>query len=153
MISKERLQELIEQEKTVWCASELCGSNKLKLHNKDVRDSDCFHISKTYRVPLQLLFETEQEYLKHKEEAEFIKKYHTTRVERFEPPTYEEFIDEDFYFYWFIAKSTQRARICKKDNSIFVELGVDENLYEFQFNKDGYIKAVEYARKLFIGEE
>lgn len=159
MIEKERLEELIEYEKkhigdvfvfevdgfqeinAVQINSDRDVCLNGKLCRMDV-DKSLFYDE----ILLENLFEDE-------EEAKFVAKYHTTRVERFEPPTYEEFIDEDFYFYWFIAKSTQRARICKKDNSIFVELGVDENLYEFQLNKEGYIKAVEMAYKLFKGEE
>lgn len=149
MIERERLKELIEEGKPIYVnvghsAIEFKLNKKYTYiegdyvwkYRKGKRYSGCL---------LKNLFET-------KEEAKFVSKYHTTRVERFEPPTYEEFIDEDFYFYWFIAKSTQRARICKKDNSIFVELGVDENLYEFQRNKEGYINAVGMAYKLFKGE-
>lgn len=153
MIEKERLDELIEQGATIY-EVKYGKVNPVSLKNKIRFVSD--------RYPVVVFEPRPNEKYKHhkyfdklfesREDAEWVAKYHTTRVERFEPPTYEEFIDEDFYFYWFIAKSTQRARICKKDNSIFVELGVDENLYEFQLNKDGYIKAVELSYKLFKGE-
>lgn len=117
MISRERLQELIEKEETVWCISELWGDNKLKLHNKDVKDSDCFHISKTlllsdsiefydeeetYRVPFQLLFETQQEYLNHKEELDKISKTETLTF-----PAYKEVLKDGFDKSFFIEYDNQ----------------------------------------------
>lgn len=159
MIEKERLQELIEQEETVWCVSELWGSNKLNLHNKDVRDSDCFHISKTlllsdsiefydeeetYKVPFQLLFETEQEYLKHKEEAEFIKKYHTKRIEKFEPP-YRLKENERFHF---TSKKGAKMSIHKFRDGEWWLSYVGTHRY-----CETYEEAVERAYKLFKGEE
>ena len=129
MITKERLEELIEQEATVWCVSELHGSNKLKLHNKDVKDSDCFHISKTlllsdsiefydeketYRVPFQLLFET-------KEDAEWHVEFKCIeRPERLELPTWEEFISQKFV--WFFDKNHRRCCLyyLRCSNQIFI---------------------------------
>lgn len=176
MISKERLQELIEQEETVWCASELWGGNKLKLHNKDVSDSDCFHISKTlllsdsiefydeeetYRVPFQLLFETQEEYLNHKEEAEWVFKMHASRLERFEPPLWEEMIKEprclDCWTKEFIVMDNDKPigkafiGVDFDCEIVSVEMGSDQYFVE-RLTKDNYIKACTIARKLFLGE-
>lgn len=179
MIDKKRLQELITQEETVWCISELWGSNKLKLHNKDVRDSDCFHISKTlllsdsiefydeeetYRVPFQLLFETQQEYLNHKEEVEWVAKMHAQRTELFEPPIYDEIIKDSFITvdyedgYRFMTKDGHIAYITYNeysDGTADFEVGGNWVGYKrFEpATKDNYIKACEYARNLFIGKE
>lgn len=166
MIEKERLEELIEQEETVWCVSELWGINKLKLHNKDVRDSDCFHISKTlllsdsiefydeeetYKVPFQLLFETEQEYLKHQEEAEFIKKYHTTRVERFDPPIWEDFVEMEEWCFW---KKNHRQTVIRILGTKYIAVETSyERFFTGDLTKENYIKAVEKAYNLFKGEE
>lgn len=169
MIERERLQELIEKEETLWCVSELWGGNKIKLHNKDVSDSDCFHISKTlllsdsiefydeeetYRVPFQLLFETQQEYLNYKEEAEWIAKMHAERTEKFEPPLFKNLPYE--YSFKFIRKGIEHELFCKRDSYIVVISCCKDYMSgtdDMEYNEENYTKAVEYARNLFLGKE
>ena len=169
MIEKERLQELIEQEETIWCVSELWGSNKLKLHNKDVRDSDCFHISKTlllsdsiefydeeetYKVPFQLLFETEQEYLKHKEEAEWVAEFGCIeRTERLNITDWQKFKNRDENFGFTVEDCSYK---CFTDG---IEIKLVEfwgqggrSLFKAPLTKENYTIACRKAKELFLGE-
>ena len=77
MITKERLEELIEQEATVWFVS-----------GTDAVPFCLFHHYKYVDYEETNLYE-------NKEDAEFVAKYYTQRVEKFEPPTWEE-IEKDF---------------------------------------------------------
>lgn len=179
MITKEKLRELIEQEETVWCVSELWGSNKLKLHNKDVRDSDCFHISKTlllsdsiefydeeetYRVPFQLLFETEKEYLKHQEEAKWEEEFGCIeRTVGLDLPKWEDIEkDKNFYYIRHFVLSRNFSffiEIYKFTNTIRVSWSGGYNKSDPRFErkwkltKENYFEACRKAKELFLGGE
>lgn len=78
---------------------------------------------------------------------------HTSRVERFEPPVWEEinddtdwkccFFTKDGLDYYFIVNG-----LCE---TIELDSEYGEN-YFFDFTKNDYIKACTIARKLFLGE-
>lgn len=78
---------------------------------------------------------------------------HTSRVERFDPPVWEEINDDtnwecffftrDGYDYYFVVDGLMESI------SLRSEYG---KKYYFDFTKEDYIKACTIARKLFLGE-
>jgi hypothetical protein len=138
MITKERLEELIEQEATVWFVS-----------GNEVAPFWLFNHYKYVDYEEANLYE-------NKEDAEFVAKYHTSRVAKFEPPTWEE-IEKDFIN---INKFGTYPII--DTNGLYMDIFVDNYANKFivlttqpriPLTKENYYKAVERARKLFLGEE
>ena len=78
---------------------------------------------------------------------------HTSRVERFEPPVWEEINDDTNWEFFFFTRDGY--------DYYFVVDGLMESIslrseygkkYYFDFTKEDYIKACTIARKLFLGE-
>lgn len=105
---------------------------------------------------------------------EFIKKYHTTKTYKFEPPTWEEFLatkkHEDMFAHWFcgdiaivMVEENNEKGVLKTYNQFEVDLYEDYagesrrfnyiNSYGIDTREETYYEAVEYARKLFLGEK
>lgn len=104
---------------------------------------------------------------------EFVKKYHTTKTYKFEPPTWEEFLatrDEYSFAHWFcgdiaivMVEENNEKGMLKTYNQFEVDLCEEDNWKSGRFNyinsygidtrEETYYKAVEYARELFLGEE
>ena len=94
------------------------------------------------------------------EEAEFVQKFHTSKTIYFEPPTWEEFLK--LKSKWSNVINTWDCEdveiiLNRAIESIIV---VNTNEYRqkyFKYTKDNikqkYYEAVEYAKKLFLGEE
>lgn len=148
-ITKERLQELIEQEATVWYISHKYV-NSLWLF----KDNNYIGLDNMY------LYE-------NKEDAEFVAKYHTSRLDVFEPPTYEEFLklNNQSVCWDFLTKDNQQNFILiddmnvgndtlkpKEEWTVVVQDEYDDYIFEEPLTKENYYKAVELARKLFLGE-
>lgn len=177
MITKERLEELIEQEATIYYKEygkikDVTLDNSYyidkfsEVSNIDVLcrgccdfDDDKFRIIVTF---LSELYETE-------EDAEFVLKYHTFRVEKFEPPTWEEFEKRKFYEFqgkngrtYYIQHLTYCDLLVVYDNddcytnqltgAVIDHTYENTNIFKETPTKENYIKAVEIARKLFLGE-
>ena len=103
---------------------------------------------------------------------EFIKKYHTIKTYKFEPPTWEEFLStgtEGTYAHWFcgdihivMVEENNEQGILKTHNQFEVDIYCegDSKLERFDyFNDYGidtreevYYEALNYAKKLFLGE-
>ena len=150
MIKKERLEELIEYEKkhigdvfvfevdgfqeinTVQINSDrdVCLNGKLC---RMAVDKSLFYDE----ILLENLFEDE-------EEAKFVAKYHTTRVEKFEPP-YKLKENEKFHF---TSKKGAKMSIHKFRDGEWWLSYVGTHRY-----CETYEEAVERAYKLFKGEE
>lgn len=101
---------------------------------------------------------------------EFIKKYHTTKTYKFEPPTWEEFLataTEGTYAHWFygdihivMVEENNEKGILKTYNQFEVDMCCegDSKLKKFDyFNNYGidtrenvYYLALNYAKKLFL---
>lgn len=102
-------------------------------------------------------------------EIEFRAKYHTSRIEKFEPPTYEEFLklNNQSTCWDFMNKDNQRNFILvgndiymhndmlkpKEEWTVVVQDEYDDYIFEEPLTKENYYKAVEKARKLFLGEK
>lgn len=169
MITRERLEELIKQEKGCYILANTYTIGYIHLDGKyepkieetednnynlwvftsnDFDFRDCIH---DYS-----LFET-------KEEALFVLKYHKTKTLCFEPPTFEEFLktgDDKRLPHW----DCDDISIIEwtDENRFLVDMYGDGDFDKFFYygnddwkdnRKEAYCKAVEYAMKLFLGEE
>lgn len=170
MIKKERLQELIEQGATIYVVNnKVVFEEKLnKHHTHDVlKDFFCWWSIPRKRWFFKDLFENQ-------EEAEWVAKMHTERTEKFEPPTWKEFLatkkHEDMFAHWFcgdihivMVEENDKKGILKTHNQFEVDIYCDGdsklerfdyfNNYGIDTREETYYKAVEYARKLFLGVE
>ena len=160
MISKSRLEELIEQEKQVWkIYKDTCqGAYQVPAGLFGIGFSS--QVDKT--TPFNELFET-------KEEAEWYREFGCIeRAERLELPTWEEFNNRHtikFYnnlliFYLYIAENNfnnyeKIIRISKDeyiDNVVYVKK--EHNIiFEQPLTKENYTLACRKAKELFLGEK
>ena len=164
MISKERLQELIDKEATIWADDygeiQLCDKSNVYRVISFEGESYCLYgFIYDQRFINDNIFpeELEEDVEKGKWEYEM----HTSRIERFRPPTYEEMIKEprclDCWTKEFVVMSNDipigKAFIGVDFDCeiVSVEMGSDQYFVE-QLTKDNYIKACTIARKLFLGE-
>ena len=153
MITRERLEELIENNGTVYCV----GDNVYKI----TLDKRYFCILGNYlqwstvlnklmprRTPhIEDIYET-------KEDAEFVKEFkNITRTETLNLPTWEELkIIDEIKIY---AGNGKRylVQADEYDISVYASDRYDFILYKrLKRTKENYIKACTIARKLFLGE-
>lgn len=144
MITKERLQELIDKETTIYML--------------DIFDNiEPYKLSKTMRIKNNsvycmaennLHFDIEEVY-ETKAAAEWVAKMHTQRTEKFEPP----FELKDYDEYVFYTKMFGRTCIYNCGELEEPCFNVHDGEYYLSKNFNTYNEAVEYARKLFLGEE
>ena len=153
MITRERLEELIENNGTVYCV--LDNVYKITL------DKRYFCIIGNYLQWSKFLYKPMPRRTPHiddvyetKEAAEFAKEFkNITRTETLNLPTWKELniIDEIK-----IYGGNGRRYLLQADEydiSIYADDGYDFILYKrFERTKDNYIKACTIARKLFLGE-
>ena len=163
MISKERLEELIKQEATIWADDygkiQLCDKSEVCRVISCEGESYCLSgfIYDCEFFPFAVIPEELEEDV---EKGEWQYEMHAIRLERFDPPAWEEIQYIKHYFiYKFSIKDNYdffgRITILK-DYNIKVSGLVQGVLFEEYFNeaasKDNYIKACTIARKLFLGE-
>ena len=166
MISKERLEELIEKGEFIFYILNNNSVALLRLDNsygisteEYNKEYNCkpqfYHSGYVYQniCDADKIFETE-------EDARWELEMTATRTETFTPPTWEEFITKDktitFYknqvkykMYIFVKnKNTNNCRIIiyADDNS------QDWLVFEKPATKENYIEACRLAKKLFLGE-
>ena len=158
MITAERLEELIKQGATIYCimnSSKYISDFGLSIGNFTVA-SDCPIIVElevigyVHGYGFEQLFET-------KEQAEWHLKNDAERIERFQPPMWEDLVTP--YQFTFILR-------CKKDSrdmgtyalyvyqsGIMIEEDIEAHaqhyLFDKDFTKENYIKACEIVRDLF----
>ena len=168
MISKERLQELINEGATVYS-----GTRKFLLRNEEEGDKSSFWYKRTveildgklhytykdsecstdldYLIALEDLYETQKE-------AEWHLKYHATRTEELNLPTWKEFKDynenigvsfvgED----WVVYELSNDIDIYHKPRILLTADG--EYFEEWQSTEENYEKACDLCLKLFKGEQ
>lgn len=175
MITKERLKELIEKSETIYFINGKQIATKPlkhKYHKFFITDNDeLFEYNDKsgfglWKRKLRTLYETQAE-------AEWVAKMHTSRTEYFKPPTWEEFLatkTESNFAHWFcgdicivMVEENDKKGILKTHNQFEVDIYCDGdsklekfdyfNNYGIDTREENYIKAVEYARKLFEGEK
>lgn len=164
MISKERLEELIEEGAKIYAIvknpfiagySQILEVEEFDLNapiHKEISEDGKQFLYFNYLLELEYLFET-------KEDAEFVLKFHTHKTLYFKPPTWEEFLN---------IERNEAGHICWKNEINYIILNewfnhfyvctdnIETDKY-FNYTKDNvkqkYYEAVEYAKKLFLGEE
>lgn len=109
------------------------------------------------------------------EEKEFKEKYYTTKTYRFEPPNWKEFLatrDENSFAHWscgdiavVMVEENNEKGILKTYNQFEVDLFEDYDSKSRKFDycviksygidtrEEVYYEALDYAKKLFLGEE
>lgn len=145
MIKKERLQELIEQNATIYF---LAPTNEIiEIHCNNNAFIGCydnmFHFRNNYYnidANFTSLFET-------KEDAEWHKEFGCIeRTERLDLPTWEEFWNSGQTI-WFIGKDGGQYGLSQYNRTILLN---DE--YVGYLDKESYIKACRKCKALFLGE-
>ena len=168
MITKERLNELIEKGATIYTfcyyqtKKDIVGIDTSIYKKKEIR-GNLFYCG-VHIIGIENIFETE-------EDAEFDLRYkNITRPETLSLPTWEEvekLIDkvkngkDNFINLELITQFYTKDNglidfdvyLLKEDNSLMFEItNNDEFNYEFEATKDNYLKGCEICRKLFLGE-
>ena len=153
MITKERLEELIGQEATVWVIRS-SGVFERKLKNRTF-DFDLLSVLvSNLGIPYERWFYCDL--YENKEDAEFVAKYHSTRPLEFRPCSYEQIVQTSInycYTYDFVDTFLIQCQIYVdfEENYICINRGAFTPVVIEDVTKENYIKAVECARKLFLG--
>lgn len=165
MISKERLQELIDQKATIWADNfgeiQLCDKSEVCdtiafIGNHQIQEGYClsgFVYNNKFISDNIEPDELEEDVEKGKWEYEM----HISRIERFKPPVWEDFVNiispKGSMCYDFVSKDKESCEIyvdfSYQKITILGEFG---GYGEWQLSKENYIKACTIARKLFLGE-
>ena len=146
MITKERLEELIEQGATIYSNEygkiQLKKENDLSLYENGQNNYILYvlELNKKYHNEIfdEDLFETE-------EEAKWFAEFGCIeRTERLELPTWEEFNNQpEFYF--------DDYTLIKINDKILLKDSFEDYVYK-EFTKENYILACRKAKELFLGE-
>lgn len=160
MISKERLQELIDKKATIW--DDRWGEIQLCDKSKVFIIFDASHKEIGYRLSgfigkdkYQGGYIPPEELEENVEKGKWQCEMYAIRPERFEPPMWEEFKkngqSDSFMHKGHILKiketflEPKMIGICDEtDDGYYIEV--------FDYTKEDYTKACEIARKLFLGE-
>ena len=161
MISKERLQELIKQEATIWVENQYCNAYDVELSNYNyiaITDDKESLMFLDYSIqeddPESVFVDYLENLYETKEDAEFAREFkNITRTETLNLPTWEELnIIDEIKIYGENGKQ-YLVQADEYDISVYASDGYDFILYKrFERTKDNYIKACTIARKLFLGE-
>lgn len=159
MITKERLEELIEQGATIYEPDDLWQtigkihlekkcyiSEDNKLCNDEITYEDLPGATAMYSIPLEDLFET-------KEDARWELEMTATRTETLKLPTWEE-IEDDYN----LEFDNSCLEVYKTVNRILVKtnknyLGLYDYVFDKLATKENYIEACKLCLRLFKGEE
>ena len=160
MISKERLEELIEKSATVYATGlgeiELIPENDISIYENGNNGYILYVLepNKKYKNEIfdEDLFET-------KEEAEFSLEFQNiTRTEILNLPTWEELnkkVDTIPNMFWQIAKCSEFILFLQTDkilNNSQIILRGNDDTYNWSLTKENYLEACKIAKKLFLGE-
>ena len=161
MISKERLEELIEQGATIYSNEygeiQLIKENDLSLYENGQNNYILYALEPNKKYHNEIfaedLFET-------KEEAEFSLEFQNiTRTETLNLPTWEELgrkVDTIPNMFWQIAKCSEFILFLQTDktlNNSQIILRGNDDTYNWGLTKENYLEACKIAKKLFLGEE
>ena len=151
MISKERLEELIKQEATIWAIGRYSFQDEIEEIKLD-RDLFCVEYNALlypdlFRVRLEDLFET-------KNRAKWALKYHATRTEELDLPMWEELDGADFDMSFIDTRKIKHQIWVTNDDGICVtNPQLDGKNKYWSYSEENYIKACDLCLKLFKGEE
>lgn len=161
MISEERLQELIDKKATIWADNygkiQLCDKSEVCRVTSFDGESYCLY-GFIYNKDFMGINVFPEELEEDVEKGEWQYEMHASRLERFEPPVWEDILEKNDYI--FLSKSHKEVIIrigaSRFTNGTTMEYVVVENefegFYTGNLTKDNYIKACTIARKLFLGE-
>lgn len=160
MITKERLEQLIEQGATIW--HDDFGEIKLNKNTCEVCDVKGWSTGKHIYWALYFEYKYNNEKYHHdiniddleedvengREQLEF---GNITRTERLELPSWGEFLKQETVFI-FKSKTSQIISLFKDENTIYIE---DENwnILRESLTRENYNEARRLCVKLFKGEE
>lgn len=149
MITKERLEELIEQGATIYFVYKGNVDWKEGIYKDDFILGEthlaiCWGLQ-SHALNYQDIFETE-------EEAEWHKEFGCIeRTERLELPTWEEFDGQKFVWFWDKDHKPCCLHYLNCNNMIFVN--VDNKVIEIgELTKENYYEACKLVKSLFLGE-
>lgn len=153
MITKERLEELIQQEATIYNVSSMKYVGERKLNNLVWIDENnlCFDKSDYPEIAfLDKLFET-------KEEAEWYLEFgNITRVEKLTLPTWEYWQKVSKYGMYamsFFDKENHYCELQILETIKVVKWGYGRTVeFENSATKENYTEACRLCKKLFLGE-
>lgn len=165
MISKGRLKKLINQKATIWADGfgkiQLCDNSEVCktitfTRNHQIQEGYCLNGFINNEEFINDNIEPD-ELEENAERGEWNFEMHTNRLERFEPPVWEDFVDiispKGSMSYDFVSKDKESCEIyvdfSYQKITILGEFG---GYGEWQLSKENYIKACTIARKLFLGE-
>ena len=151
MISKERLEELIEQGATIWGVYDYTYSYDKPNKKVEHINLDMFY---HYYKDIEEFIMRQGDYcnlFETKEEAEWHREFgRVERTEKLELPTWEEF--EEKKFIWFFDSHHKRCCLhyLNCNNKIFINKG-GEVIEIGDFTKENYTIACRKAKELFLG--
>ena len=154
MITRERLEELIQQRATVYATGlgeiELIPENDIEIYENG-NDSYIIYIFEPNRKYKDEIFA--EELFETKEDAEFANEFkNIKRTEILNLPTFEEL--KKFERFDFKAKDGHRYTIhFISGSNILVIVGIIENKYYGEATKENYLEACKIAKRLFLGEK
>lgn len=161
-ITKERLQELIKQGATIWeynyepfiaGYSSIIHINPLQLDTNCYIEDDKLYTQRAEERSDFDIFEAElKDIFETRKQAEWYLKYHATRTEELDLPTWEE--PKADQITTFMCKDHREARlyVSKFYNCVCIEIG-DWTEFREEYSEENYIKACDLCVKLFKGEE
>ena len=156
MISKERLQELIDKKATIWADRygeiQLCEKSEVCRVISCEGESYCLSgfICDGEFLPFAVIPEEMEENV---EKGNWEYEMHASRLERFDPPVWEEINEDTDWIFRFFTRDGRDYRFIVSGVLEYIELDSEySESYYFDFTKEDYIKACTIARKLFLGE-
>ena len=142
MITKKRLEELIEQDAKIYLIQDnKIGEVRQRKYWIVGEDRLHWYCDKRLYIKFDTLFET-------KEEAEWVAKMHTSRTEYFKPP-FELKDNEKYKFTTAKGGKMSISKFVYRSGEVqwwLSYVGTHRTFYSYQ-------EAVDYARKLFKGEK
>ena len=175
MITKERLEELIEQGATIYTSGyreSCCFKNETIV---DLAKLDYFNKTKTYSIKdfgggdFVLLtgytcdngcdeYLTPDELFENEEEAEWHREFgHIERIERLELPTWEEFKNKKTKHVCFMGKDTfcffELYEDKQKNRLILLDHDCDYEYFNEELTKENYTTACGLCKEFFLGEK
>lgn len=153
MISKERLQELIDQKATIWTDGygeiQLCDKSEICKVISFKGESYCL-----YGFIYDQRFINDnikpEELEEDVEKGEWEYEMHASRPEQFDPPVWKDFLENEEYIFW--TKKHKQTHVMTLGAKYLVVETDFERFYTGDLSKENYIKACTIARKLFLGE-
>ena len=159
MISKERLEELIEQGATIYSNEygeiQLKKENDLSLYENGQNNYILYALEPNKKYHNEIF---DEELFETKEEAEFSLEFQNiTRTETLNLPTWEELnkkVDTIPNMFWQIAKCSEFILFLQTDktlNNSQIILRGNDDTYNWGLTKENYLEACKIAKKLFLG--